>query len=77
MVLAITCANEVSPHYFSNRIKFPRVCYACGSKDNHQEITPDMLQTYQSVHPVCRTCHATGKQERTRNKAVVGGKKKK
>ena len=73
----VSCANEVNGHYYSSRAKFPQVCYVCGTQEELHPIDAEMWQQFQSIHPTCDACRRAGYRERTRNRAAVGGKKKK
>lgn len=61
----ITCAAPIAVHYYGNRANFPPVCFICGSADLF-EISNELKEKFQSVHPVCKDCKASSKNERTR-----------
>ncbi|WAR26136.1 hypothetical protein MAR_011840, partial [Mya arenaria] len=62
----VTCSAPVCNHYYSIRSSFRAVslCYNCGSSDLH-EISTELKAMYQSVHPVCVSCHEKNIKERT------------
>ncbi|CAH1269408.1 Hypp4174 [Branchiostoma lanceolatum] len=69
----LACSTPVDFHYFSARVKsralsiLPLVCWKCGETET-LPIAPEKKEEFQSVHPVCQVCKATGVEERTRVK---------
>lgn len=69
------CTDVINSHYFAARLGNTLCCYNCGAFGGLCTITAEMKQNYQTVHPVCNECYATGAKERTRRPRFSGRKR--
>ena len=70
------CHENITPNYYASRLTNPPCCYVCGAFGDLCPVLDEMKHSYQSVHPVCNECSATGKKERTRGPQFTGRKRK-
>ena len=68
VITDMTCRNEVNRHYYAKRLNFPKVCYVCGSEEV-LEVSKEIRERHQTVHPICQSCKDAGYEVRTRGES--------
>lgn len=68
------CEADVSYHYFSSSLEFPKVCYKCGG-EGLANVQCYQSSEFSSFHAVCDKCKRLGHKPRTRKKKATKGNK--
>jgi len=74
---SLSCDSPIESGYYSSRLKKTPICYYCGTSDALIVASDELLNSYQTVYPLCSNCQLTGHSFHTWGKKKVSELNKK